>query len=211
MTTFSTDAATDTADAVTRVDFWFDPGCPYTWRTSRWLAEIPAQRPVDLTWRLMSLSVLNAGHEIPERYRSLMANNTRALRVFAAAEQTGGQGALTALYTAYGARRFDEGVDYDDDLMRAAIAAAGLPESLADALDDESYDAGIAASHEESQARVGDEAGSPITAINDAKGYFGPVVVPVPTGDDAVRLFDALRLLSGVAAFSELKGARADL
>jgi hypothetical protein len=35
------------------------------------------------------------------------------------------------------------------------------------------------------------------------------VVVPVPDGPGADRLFEALRLLSGVPEFSELKRARA--
>jgi len=32
---------------VTPVDFFFDPGCPWTWVTSRWLVEAATER--DLT------------------------------------------------------------------------------------------------------------------------------------------------------------------
>jgi hypothetical protein len=46
-------------------------------------------------------------------------------------------------------------------------------------------------------------------AIGDGPGYFGPVVAPAPTGEDGVRLFDALVAISAVPQFSELKRARA--
>jgi len=52
------------------------------------------------------------------------------------------------------------------------------------------------------------ETGSPVTAVDDGRGFFGPVVVPVPEGADADRLFEALRLLSTVRQFSELKRER---
>jgi hypothetical protein len=58
---------------------------------------------------------------------------------------------------------------------------------------------------------VGAEAGSPITAFAGRPGFFGPIVVPAPTGADALRLFDALALVSAVPGFSELKGARGEL
>jgi hypothetical protein len=54
---------------------------------------------------------------------------------------------------------------------------------------------------------VGTEVGSPVTAFASGAAYFGPVVVPVPSGEEALRLFDALRLLASVPAFSELKTA----
>ena len=58
---------------------------------------------------------------------------------------------------------------------------------------------------------MGTEAGTPITAFDDGPGAYGPVVVPIPTGDAALALLDALLLLSGVPEFSELKRARAAL
>jgi hypothetical protein len=45
-------------------------------------------------------------------------------------------------------------------------------------------------------------------ALGDGPGFFGPIVTEAPTGEAADRLYDAVRLLSSVAEFSELKRAR---
>jgi hypothetical protein len=45
-----------------RADLWFDPSCPCTWLTSRWLIEVTRVRDVSVGWHLMSLSVLRLGH-----------------------------------------------------------------------------------------------------------------------------------------------------
>jgi hypothetical protein len=95
-------------------------------------------------------------------------------------------------------------------MIAAAVAEAGLPESVAAAVDDEALDAAVRAEHDAAQAAVGDPAGSPITALR-GRGFFGPVVVPAPTGDGALELFEAVRLLAGVPGFSELKTARGPL
>jgi len=44
--------------------YYFDPACPFTWRTSRWLASVAPERGVDVRWRPFSLSILN-GDNIP--------------------------------------------------------------------------------------------------------------------------------------------------
>jgi 2-hydroxychromene-2-carboxylate isomerase len=189
---------------MTPVDFFFDPTCPFTWRSSRWISGVAAAGAASVTWRLISLAILNEGNEIPEEWRTVMAQSTRAMRVLAAVEDNDARGRL---YTALGTRKHEKGLAYTDEEIAAAVAEAGLPESVAAAVDDASLDAVVRASHDEAQAAVGQETGSPVLRIGE-RAWFGPVVVPVPTGEEALRLFEAVRLLADVPAFSELKTRR---
>src|SRR5664280_2312075 len=134
----------------------------------------------------------------------------------AAGETCGGGGALVGvheeaverLYSALGRRLHYENAGPDTVTLATAVAEAQLPADLVDAVEDSSLDTVVRASHDEAQARVGTETGSPVTAVDGGPGFFGPVVAPVPEGADADRLFEALRLLSAVPQFSELKRAR---
>jgi 2-hydroxychromene-2-carboxylate isomerase len=191
----------------TPVEFFFDPGCPFTWRTARWLTEVADAGAATVTWRLMSLAVLNEGTEIPEQFREGVRQGARALRALAAAQDHGGSDAVARLYTAMGTRLHEKGEPGDDASIAAAVAEAGLPASVAEAVDDEGRDAAVRAEHEASQAAVGDTAGSPVTALR-GRGFFGPVVAPTPTGDEALTLFQAVRSAAAVAGFSELKTRR---
>jgi len=191
------------------VTFYFDPTCPFTWRTSRWLRNVTQPRGHTIGWKLMSLKMLNEGRELPEAYRDRVAFSIRAVRVLQATLDNHGADALDRVYTEFGTRLHYQHAPLDDDLLVTAIAAADLPADLAKSADDDGLDATIRASHDAGQARVGQESGSPIVAIGDGPGFFGPVVVPVPEGEEAEKLYDAVRLLSSVPAFSELKRSRA--
>ncbi len=193
----------------TSITFWFDPVCPFTWRTSRWAREVAGRRGAEVRWRVMSLAVLNAGQEVPEQFREAARQAPRAHRVLVAAERDHGTAALGRLYSAVGVRLHEKGESLGPDLIAGALADADLPGSLIDVLDDESLDPLVRQSHDEAQARVGTPSGSPVTAIGDGPGYFGPVVVPVPGPAAGDRLFEALRLLSEVPEFGEIKRARA--
>jgi 2-hydroxychromene-2-carboxylate isomerase len=190
------------------VEMWFDPTCPFTWRTSRWLRELEQAGAVRVEWKVMSLGILNEGRDVPEQYREGFVRGARFLRALVAAGEQGGPDAVGRLYDALGTRLHEEDEGLADDVLIRSVEEVGLDGAVADAAEDESLDAAVRASHDEAQRRVGTETGSPVTAYDGGPAYFGPVVVPAPTGDDATALLDAMTAVSKVSAFSELKRGR---
>lgn len=84
---------------VTDVEFFFDPSCPWTWITSRWLATVASHRDLAVTWRTWSLPMNNEGRELPahlpaesrERIRAGVVFSVGALRVLEATNASGGK------------------------------------------------------------------------------------------------------------------------
>src|SRR2546421_9609448 len=202
------DSISDVSALTDDVTFCFDPSCPYTWRTSRCVLAVTGARNLTIDWRLMSLAILNEDEEIPERFRAKQEGGRRAARVLIAVDEKYDSDAVERLYTEIGIRVHEDGRDIDERVLTEALAAADLPPDLYFAIEDDEMDEYLVESHYEGQDRVGTEAGSPITALGDGPGFFGPIVVPVPKGEAAEKLFDAMRLLSAVPEFSELKRAR---
>jgi 2-hydroxychromene-2-carboxylate isomerase len=192
----------------TRVDFWFDPICPWAWITSRWMLEVQQVRPVQTVWHVMSLAVLNGNKEdMPDRYRELMQSAWGPVRVVIAAEQAHGPEVVGPLYTALGTRFHLEKAPRDRETIVAALAEAGLPASLADAMDSTEYDEAVRASHADGIDRVGYEVGTPVISVNGAS-VFGPVISPIPRGEAAGKLWDGVQLVMGTDGFFELKRSR---
>jgi 2-hydroxychromene-2-carboxylate isomerase len=192
----------------TRVDFWFDPICPWAWITSRWMLEVQQVRPVQTVWHVMSLAVLNENKEdVSDRYRELMQSAWGPVRVVIAAEQAHGPEVVGPLYTALGTRFHLEKAPRDRETIVAALAEAGLPASLADAMDSTEYDEAVRASHADGIDRVGYEVGTPVISVNGAS-VFGPVISPIPRGEAAGKLWDGVQLVMGTDGFFELKRSR---
>jgi protein-disulfide isomerase-like protein with CxxC motif len=191
----------------TPVDFWFDPLCPWAWIASRWLLEVEKVRPVTARWHVMSLAVLNEGKDLPEGYQELMAQAWGPVRVCIAAEQKFGPDVLLPLYTALGNRFHLGQAPKDRATIEAALAEAGLPTDLADAMDDPSYDEALRVSHADGMDRVGYEVGTPVISV-DGVSFFGPVISPIPRGDAAARLWDGVLAVAGTDGFFELKRSR---
>ena len=193
--------------AATAVEFWFDPVCPWAWMTSRWIKEVQGQRDLDVTWSLMSLSVLNDGRELPPDYRELMDAAWGPVRVIAAAEAAHGPEVVGSLYDAMGTQIHPGGVKELAAVIATALAEVGLPAELAQAADSTDVDEVLRAKQARVIDLVGDDVGTPVIAI-DGVAFFGPVVTPTPRGEAALRLFDGCVLVAGTPGFYELKRSR---
>ncbi len=196
---------------MSNADFWFDPACPFAWITSRWILEVEKVRDVSVTWHVMSLAYLNEDKDVSDEYRARLATAWEPVRVLMAAEQQHGKEALLPLYTAMGTRIHVQGQEKDRPMIEAALADAGLPLGLADAMGDGSYDDAIVKSHRLGMDQVGDDVGTPTIAV-EGTAFFGPVLSSIPRGEEAGKVWDGTLALASYPFFFEIKRARtADL
>jgi 2-hydroxychromene-2-carboxylate isomerase len=198
------------AQAPSVVDFYFDPGCPFAWVASRWIIEVERLRPIDLTFRVMSLSILNEGRDHPPKYRAAMDAAWGPVRVCIATELAHGSAAVRRLYDAMGHARWTAGQALDHAAVTAALEDARLPVTLAGAMQTGEFDAELRRSHHEGMDPVGVDVGTPAIHV-DGVAFFGPVMSRIPGADEAVRIWDGARQLAAYPYFFELKRTRTEM
>lgn len=202
------------------INFYFDPLCPFAWMTSKWVRLVTAQRDYTVDWRFISLRMINAHVDyeshFPTDYEAGHTAGLRLLRVAAKARSEHDRSVVGPLYAAIGARAFDTTPDpaQSDPAFRGtrafvepALREAGLPVDLADALDDDSFDAELRAETDEALALTGKDVGTPIIHFEPPHGvaFFGPVISRLPSESEAVQLWDHVVGLAGFPGFAELK------
>jgi predicted DsbA family dithiol-disulfide isomerase len=200
--------------------FYFDPVCPFAWLTSKWVRKVIAQRDYTVEWRLISLRIVNESVDyeahFPSEYQASHTAGLRMLRVAAAARAEYGTDAVDRLQAAYGAHVFERPPAAEGEQRPAigsrehvapALADAGLPESLLDALDDSSWDDEIRSETKAARAMTGDDVGTPILHVDPPGGvaFFGPVISRMPSDEQSAELWDHVLGLARFGGFAELK------
>ena len=192
---------------VKTVDLWFDPVCPWAWIASRWLLEVEAVREVRTRFHVFSLALHNEGRSVDDWYRKWLDERWGPARVASAAAQAHGDEVLRDLYTALGTRFHRDKAPVTRETIVAALASVDLPASLADAAESPELDADLRAGNRAALDPIGEDLGVPAIHV-DGNAFFGPVVSPVPRGEEAGRLWDGVLLVTGTPGFFELKRGR---
>jgi len=199
------------------LEFFFDPVCPWAWITSRWVAEVQQLRDYDIEWRFISLAVINesvvADWYTPE-YKAGHRAGLHGLRVADAIRLQDGNLAVATFYTSIGTAihtRGERAALRTDTrgFIKSALDDAGLNQSYADHMDDESHDGYIRADTELAFTRTGKDVGTPILTFHpgqpDEGSFFGPVIASIPRGVEAMKMWDAVELLATTSGMAELK------
>jgi hypothetical protein len=177
--------------------------------------DVQAQRPgMTVDWRFIALRIVNEHkdyeRDFPVGYDRTHTRGLELLRVAAAVKADLGNDPMGDLYTAFGTRiHVDKDALSFDEVggIERALAQAGLPERFASAAYDATHDAAIRTDTNEALERCGGNVGTPTISWSppDGPSFFGPVISKAPTGEDAVKLWDAITELGANPWFSELK------
>lgn len=189
-----------------KVEFWFDPTCPWTWVTAKWMKEVEKVRDIEVKWVPFSLYFLNEGRDLPASYRKLTDANIGGSRVMMATRETAGEEALEKLYFSVATKMHEEKMGLHDALV-AGLAENNLDADLIGFAESEDYDSPLRASTQAGLDKVGDEVGVPIVSLNDT-AFFGPVLSSIPRGEQAGKIFDGAVAMAEFPGFYELKRSR---
>lgn len=200
---------------MTKVEFYFDPSCPFCWITSRWLLQVSAERDIDISWQQFSLALKN--NEVVERsdepeHASLHRSSHRIHRVIRRASMET-SASLIELYSEFGIRFHILEKPFDDDMIREVLAEKNLPAELLAAANDESIDEELRSELQTAIDAAGQDIGVPTIVFSgsDGKriGYFGPVLNELPeTLEESLNIWDGLEKLATTSSFYELKRSR---
>lgn len=183
------------------VDFYFDTMCPYAHQTSLWIREVQRLTNLRVNWKFFSLEVVNhvAGKKMP--WERDIAFGWTPLRIAAWLRRIDND-LCGAWYLASANALHIEGKrPYEPGTARELLDAIGAPaDTWEKALADSTTHDEVRRDHDHAVGTLGGF-GVPIIVPTTGRAIFGPVIVPAPTGDDALRLWD---LTIGMSQFPHL-------
>lgn len=188
-----------------RVEFYFDPLCPWAYQTSLWIREVRIRTGLDITWSFFSLEEINLKPGKRHPWEREWSFGWGPMRVGAYLRRES-MDLLDRWYLAAGRALHERG----EKLHRREIAErvaeeAGLPEgAVAAALADETTHDDVRADHERAVGGHG-IFGVPTLVFPSGSALFGPTVAPAPTGDEALDLWRLTAAWAGFPYLYEMK------
>jgi 2-hydroxychromene-2-carboxylate isomerase len=187
------------------VEFYFDPMCPYAYQTSVWIRDVRAQIGLDITWRFFSLEEVNRVEGKKHPWERPWSFGWGQMRVGSLLRREHGNDELDRWYATVGSAFFTDGIKtHVPAVHEELLLANGFDPTLVErAIADPATIDDVRADHEHAASAYGAH-GVP-TIVRDQYAVYGPVVVPPPTGDDAIALWDIVRNMARFPHLYELR------
>ncbi|MGA8332231.1 MAG: DsbA family protein [Mycobacterium sp.] len=173
------------------VDFHFDVMCPYAYQTSLWIREVRELTGLTVNWRFFSLEEINRQEGKKHPWEREWSYGWSMMRIGALLRRTS-MDDLDAWYGRAGkALHVDGHKPHEKAVAEHLLEELGLDPGLVDqAIADPTTSDEVMAEHQ----RVVDANGYgvPTMFFADGQCLFGPVLIDPPTGQAAVRLWEAV-------------------
>lgn len=177
-------------DGEGRVEFFFDPMCPWAYQTSKWMREVRDRLGLEVRWRFFSLEEINLQPGKKHPWERAWSYGWSQMRVGAWLRRNS-MAAVDRWYAAVGQAFHERGVKtHRPEVHAALLADLGFPPgTIDDALADPTTADEVRADHDHAARTLG-AFGVPTIVLPSSDAVFGPVITPAPTGDAALRLWD---------------------
>jgi len=173
------------------VDFHFDIMCPYAYQTSLWIREVRAQTGLTVNWRFFSLEEINRQEGRKHPWERDWSYGWSMMRIGALLRRHS-MDDLDAWYGRAGkALHIDGHKPHEKTVAEHLLGELGFDPGLVDAAiaDPTTHDEVLA---EHRRVVDADGYGVPTMFFPDGQCLFGPVLIDPPTGQAAVRLWEAV-------------------
>jgi Mycothiol-dependent nitroreductase Rv2466c len=198
-----------------RVTLHFDPNCPWTWLTSRWLVGVAEKE--GLAVGLVPFSLAHLARDDADTWtteqRTVRDSGQAVLRLIEHLARSGDEATAHRVYAAWGELAHHQGRTRDHALVAELLDRLDLDPDATAATADTTLDAAIGRRTDAALAAVGEGVGSPILEWDDNGGtvwIFGPILDELPDEAASADLWCGVQLLAREERFKELKRGRND-
>lgn len=176
---------------ITGVDFHFDVMCPYAYQTSIWMREVRDRKRLQVRWRFFSLEEINRQEGKKHPWERSWSYGWSMMRIGAYLRRMD-MDLVDRWYWAAGTALHVEGKrPHRREVAESLLEDLGLdPGIVQAAIDDPTTHDEVLADHERVTALGA--FGVPTLFFDDGQALFGPVLIDPPTGEAALRLWDAV-------------------